>query len=430
MGATDERTGLLKVLTTIEKSVLTKRERQLGVDISLGITLWRLISLWRENNSLVEGRAYCELLQQRIVEVKGADDLVVRQVASAIKFIDFLEVGRVEGTDKLLVTRTKWLDETAVFAAMLSTIALEDIGNSRNQNAEFVMNELLCFYADTIGDGSRRVGEMLWLLQETHLNQLQKAVISLISQSKKCARDTYLESRLRVNLRRLVSLIEEPERRTEIVSSLLFEQYGSNAYDQKLEEIKEIVALCTFKESFENEAKVERKRILTGLSLMSESSSVLVQLELLCMEKNWAEFQSKFEKDGPSINVDESFYSLVQLAIYLLKNKQIPYSISVVNMLLPHTTPSCAVAFNYLIEEIKRQQVVQGKPESAIAMLELALSGQFQSPEWKNRLRLQLAELKVLTGNLFEATVLIYQAFSDIPDANYESTAPRLLEGK
>ncbi len=430
VGTVDEKKGLLTVLSAIEKSVLSKRERQIGVDISLGITLWRLISLWRLNDSLAEGSAYCELLLQRLTDSRGVDDPVVKQLSSAIWFIAALKAGSFKWRENYLGAQSRKIDEAAEFAAMLSTIALDSACNGSVQNAELVMNELLCFYADTVGDTGRQVGEMLWLVQETQLNQLRNTVISLISQSNKNTRDAYLDARFKAHIRRLVVLTEDPERRTEIVSSMLLAQYGSNAYDKTLEEIKEIVALCTFKQCYENEAKAERKRIMTGESLKSKSSSVLIQLELDCMEKNWEEFQQKFEKNGPSINAEESFYSLVQLAICLLKNQQIEHSAAVLNKLFSHTTPSCAEAFNHLVEEIKRQLVVQGKLEQAIGLLELALSGQFQSTELKNRLRLQLAELKVMTGNLFEATALIYQAFSDIPDASYDSTGPLHLEGK
>lgn len=429
VGSADERKNLLSVLTIIEESVLSKREKQIGLDISLGITLWRLICLWRSNDSLPEGAAYCEVLQRRLAEKFGAYHPVTRQVQSAIGFFNALQAGRFKFEETFLGSQSSKTKEAAEFVAMLATVALDEMDRGQAAQAESVMRELLWFYADTVGDTRREVGEMLWLLQETKLNQLQSVAESLIVQSCKFSADEYLSARLKTQVKRIVSLVDDPARKNELLSVLLVSKLNPNEFLKAVEETKEVISLKSFVENYESEAAAERKFVQKGAWLKSKSTSTLLKLEKLCLDQNWNDFSKVLEKDGKSINVDESYYSLLQICLQLLKRHKLTFAEKISNMLFLHTNRLRARAFNHLTERFKTAWMAESNWQCAAEKLELALSGEFQNQEQKNCLRVQLAELKVAQGNLFEATALIYQAFSRIPEPESEKDVP-LIEGK
>lgn len=429
VGSTDERKNLLTVLTIIEESVLQKREKQFGLDISLGITLWRLICLWRSNDCLPEGSAYCEVLQRRLADKFGAYHPVVKQVNSAIGFLSALQAGRFKFEENFLGAQSKKTKEAAEFVAMLATVALDEMSRKENANAEKVLNELICFYSDTVGDTRREVGEMLWLLQETKINQMQSVASSLIVQSHVFACDQYLDERLKLHVKRIVSLIDDQNRKNELLSVLLLAKQNSIEYSKALEETKNILSLCSYAESYESEAAAEHKFLKAGKELKSKSTATLLKLEKYCMEQNWIDFAKVLEKDGASIDADETYYSLLQICFQLLKHHKLTFCEKISAMLFAQTNRLRAGAFNLLTERFKAAWVEERNWQCAVEKLELALSGKFQSPEQTNRLRLQMAEMKVEQGNLFEATALLYQAFSQIPEAESAKDVP-LIEGK
>ena len=424
VGSADERKNLLSILTIIEEAVLVKRERQIGLDLSLGITLWRLICLWRSNDCLAEGAAYCEVLQSRLADKFGAFDPVVRQVLSAVRFLNTLQVGRFKLEEKFLGAQSSKTKEAAEFVSMLATLSLDEVCRGQVANAEKVMNELLCFYSDTLGDSRREVGEMLWLLQETKINQLQDVAKSLILLSHKYAVDDYLSGRLRGHVKRLVSFVNDQNRKNELLSVLLVSKQNSNEYDKALEETKNILSLCSYTENYDSEVAAEGKSIRKGKWLKSKSTTILLKLEKLCAEQNWHEFSKVLERDGISVDADASYYSLLQLGLQLLKHNKLTLCEKISNVIFPHTSRSRARAFNHLTEQCKSAWIAESNWQCAAEKLELALDGNFQSQEQKNRLCIQLAEIKTAQGNLFEATALIYQAFSRIPDAELDQDVP------
>ncbi len=289
------------------------------------------------------------------------------------------------------------------------------------------MTELLCFYADTVGDTSRQVGEMLWLLQETKLNQIHQSTMTLVLQSEKLARDDYLEGRLNAQLKRITELIEDQDRRTELLSHLILARKDLNLFAVAIEKIKQILALCVSGNSYEREAKAERDRIIMTQQVTSKSTSVVMDLERYCTNKDWQKFSKTFAENKGGIVVVEHFYCLVQIGLLLVRDDKFELCESILEFLFPCATPSCAGAFNHLNEQLVHKLSERREWERAAAKLEFALAGEFQTLEFKNRLRVQLSEIMASNGNLLRSTVLLYQAFSEVPEPGSNSRPPLLL---
>lgn len=419
VGSTDERKNLLSVLTVIEEAVLLKREEQVGLDISLGITLWRLICLWRSNDCLPEGTAYCEVLQRRLLDSRGPDDPVVRQILSAIGFLSALQAGNFKWQENFLGAQSSKTNEAAEFVAMLSTMALDEMVNGRHENAERIMNELLWFYTDTVGDTTRLVGRMLWLLQETSLNKLQKPLASLVHQSQKFASDIYLKTCLMNDLRRIFTLTPDEEKKRELLSCLLLARETvaqHEDYESALAELKKVLALTNFVESYDQEAEAERRRIQTPSEKYLESATVITQLEKHATKKQWKKIAERLNQDRRLIDVDSCFYRLVCIGVAAARANQVDVCKKIAAMLHIETTPTCIRAFNFLIAELKMSLMRSGSSEEALEWIAETLCIRHQTVDSANCLRLQLAELEVMNGNLFESTALIYQAFMQIPE--------------
>ena len=430
VGRADEKRELLSMLASIEESILLKKEKCIGLDVSLGITLWRLVWLWYKNDCLIEGSAFCKVLLERLLPSCEAEHFAVRQVMSASQFIINLLTSAVPlQFGKMASSKVPRIDDAVEFPAMLATIALDDIIHGRSHSAELVMNELLCFYSDTVGDASRKVGEMFWLLQETCLNQLRKPSISLVHQSQKFAWDEYLSSRLKENARRLLSLLSDDDYKREIVSSLILARGSASAqedFEKAMSETKEWISFCTYQRNYVNEAEEERKKIKENEMQKSKSNVLMVQLEQHADKQDWKRLATAFKKDRKLIEIKSSFYRLVQIGVHAASANQFTLCESIIGWLDSETSFTYIHAFNYLVEEMKRMLIASDQPEYAAIIIQNALQNRFQTQRSGNRFRLQLAEIKAMTGNLFESSALIYQAFSEIPDWRYESDPPLL----
>lgn len=437
IGSTDERQHLLSVMAIIEKSILIRREENVGLDVSLGISLWRLICLWKATNMLVEGHAYCDLLLQRLMRTRDVSDPVVRQVASAMVFlsrqIKVVEKSCFESSE---TTSLKQIDELAEFAAMLTVIALDDYLAGRLESVRLVLNELLCFYSDNVGDSSRRVGEMLWLAQETSLSKMRFCTLSLIQQSQKAAKDKYLQWKLGVHMKRILEKTNDIEIVNELLAALIITRRDENMYesfDDRMQQMKEVLSLRSFTRNFEKEAQQERQRdqednlIKPKRLRKAESVKLLLELEQLAERKDWKEFASTWAKVENLLVPGNSIYRLAQLGLLAVNDDQLDICERIVKVLEKHISSSCVHVTNYLSEECARRFLRMKNYERAAHQLERALSNEHQLGDFCNCLRLQLAEIYVALGNLFEATVLIYEAYSNIPDSDYGGATQMLL---
>ncbi len=426
IGNTDERQHLLSILAFIEQSILSRREESVGLDISLGIALWRLISLWRETDSLVEGRAYCDLLLQRLAGTRGLDDPIVRQVSSAIVFMARFRTGERNlrrGSDALSL---KAIDESAEFAAMLTTLALDDLHVGRTDSAELILNELLWFYSDTVGDVSRKVGEMLWLTQETTLNRVRACTLALVRQSEKMAADTYLNARLGAHAKRLLERIEDIEFGNEILAALIIARRDENAYESyqdRMDQVKEILSLRNYVRRFEEEAGIEWKVAIDSAQEKakaqpkSKSEGILLKLKSLAENKEWTNFAAVWKKGAQLIDGGDCVYRLGQMGLLAARDGKFDICENIIALLNQHVSPSCVHVFNCLSEICAKRFLELKDYKRAADLIERALSNKHQLGDFCNCLRLQLAEIYVSTGNLFEATALIYEAYSNIPDS-------------
>lgn len=439
IGNTDERKHLLAVLSVIEKSILSRKEKQIGLDLSLGITLWRLVALWRETDTLIEGRAYCDLLLQRLARSRSLDDPIVRQVSSAVIFMANLKpkIGMPE--DQSVGYHLKAIDESAEFAAMLTVLALDDYHAGRMHSVELILNELLCFYSDTVGDASRRVGEMLWLTQETSLNKMRSCTLALVRHSDKWASDEYLNVRLGAHVKRVLERIADAQYGNEILAALILTRRDAETYksfDDRLEQLKHVLALRNHAVNCEREASEEWKwefsnaKIKAKSQPKSKSVAILSRLEGLASKKDWKNFASVLKKGATLLNVDESIYRLAQIGLHAVCDGQLELGEDIIVLLGNHVSPSCIHVFNYLSEECARRHFDQKEYKQAAQQIERALSNKHQLGDFCNCLRLQLAEIHIAMGNLFEATALIYEAYSNIPDSEIGGAKQFLLERK
>lgn len=439
IGNTDERQHLLAVLAVIEKSILARREQQVGLDLSLGITLWRLVGLWRETDALVEGRAYCDLLLQRLAQSRSLEDPIVRQVSSAVVFMANLEPKSGNLENPLTGCHLKAIDESAEFAAMLTAMALDDYHAGHMQSVGMILNELLWFYSDTVGDASRRVGEMLWLAQETSLNKVRSCTLALVRQSEKWAADNYLNMRLGALVKRLLERTDDREYGNEILAALIIMRRDAEIYksfEDRVEQLKQVLALRNHAVTYEREASEEWK--LANLSAegvtksqpKSKSQTVLRTLERLAEKKDWGDFANALKKGASLLDVNESIYRLGQIGLHAVCDGQLELSEDIIILLGKHVSPSCIHVFNYLSEECARRHFALKEFKQAAQQIERALSNKHQLGDFCNCLRLQLAEISVAMGNLFEATALIYEAYANIPDSDIGGAKQFLLDKK
>jgi hypothetical protein len=427
VGKADERQQMLAVLAALEKSILSRKEQIVGLDVSLAIALWRLIGLWHGAETLIEGQAYCSMLYQRLSQEKEESDPVVRQVSSALAFISRLRSGEIGFESKY--GEVKVIDESAEFAAMLTAMALDERSRGDVRRAEVILNELVWFYSDAVSDASRRIGEMLWLLQETDLREHKQYTVSLVRQAQSIAKDEYLESRLFLHLKRIFELIDDEDYRMEVLSTLIFEKNKTLMSESKnsVAEIKRMLSLAASKSYFAEESKAETKSDFANMIWKSKSIKTLQALQKCAERKDWRKFAAVFDKESNAIHVDKCFYRLVELGLKAVGDFQILQSEKIVDLLLSHVTPSCVHAVDHLVEKLKCLLVSSENLYEASDLLQKVLSNKHQSALLKNRLRIQLAEVHVSMGNLFEATTLIYLAFSEIPEPEYGGAEPPLL---
>ncbi len=319
---------------------------------------------------------------------------------------------------------------------MLTVIALDDYHAGRLESVRLVLNELLCFYSDNIGDNSRRVGEMLWLAQETSLSKMRFCTLSLIQHSQKAARDKYLQWKLGVHMKRILEKTNDIEIVNELLAALIITRRNENMYesfDDRMQQMKEVLSLRGFVRSFEKEAEVERLREHEDDEgspkrlRKAESAKLLLKLEKLAERKDWKEFVSAWRRVVNLLVPGDSVYRLGQLGLLAVNDDQLDICERIVKVLEKHVSPSCIHVTNYLSEECARRFLRMKNYERAAHQIERALSNEHQFGDLCNCLRLQLAEIYVALGNLFEATVLIYEAYSNIPDSDYGGAKQMLL---
>lgn len=430
VGRANEKENLLAVLASIEKEILSRKEKSEGLDISLALTLWRLIGLWSASETLVEGRAYLEELFEKVKAEKSTSKEVNKQFKSAIDFISRLLEGESIVEKPISAFCSQAVDETSEFIAMLSLLALINLHQNEEQNVELILNELLQFYSDTIGDASRRVGEMLWLLQETSLRSNKATLFSLIKFCQKKASDEYLKFRMELHLNRMALLIDDPDYLQNVVSWALVSGSSKGHEFLRWEATNRLLSLLTLKRDFSLEADIERSKEWEGekIDLRTKSSSVLKKMEQHADRKEWIKFATGFVSNHCSINLDKSVFRLLNLALSAIRDRELMHAQALVDLVQPVLVDVNIYAYNAVVDKLAVAWTVTGERKRAIKLLQTASDVVFQTEETRSIFTVKLAELYVAEGNLFAATVLLYQAFFGIPDSQDTKADDALLK--
>ncbi|HNB23837.1 MAG TPA: hypothetical protein PKZ32_15585, partial [Candidatus Melainabacteria bacterium] len=83
-------------------------------------------------------------------------------------------------------------------------------------------------------------------------------------------------------------------------------------------------------------------------------------------------------------------------------------------------SPCCIDVLNSLTEACAKVFVQSKNYEKAANLLERSLANRCQSGDFCNYFRMQLAEIYVALGNFLDATLLIYEAYSNISGSEYD----------
>lgn len=430
VGQCGEKANLFAMLASIERAILERKEKAEGLDVSLALTLWRLIGLWSADNTLDEGKGYLDTFLDKVKREKSASKDVVNQIKSAIGFVSLLQSGEFSVEKSLGAHTFKGIDETSEFIAMLSVLALMNLQQGEGNNSELILNELLQFYSDTIGDDARRVGEMLWLLQETTLREDKAALFSLVKLCQKRASDEYLKFRMELHLNRMALLIDDPDFLQELVAWALVSGSTKGHEYLRWEATNRMLSLLTLKRDFSLEADIERSKELEGekIDLRTKSSSVLKKMEQHADRKEWIKFATGFVSNHSSINLDKSVFRLLNLALSAIRDRELMHAQALLDLVQPVLVDVNIYAYNAVVDKLAVAWTGTGERKRAIKLLQTASDVVFQTEETRSIFTVKLAELYVAEGNLFAATVLLYQAFFGIPDSQDTKADDALLK--
>lgn len=424
IGRSNERISHLATLAVIENAYLTGWEEPMGLSLCFGIVLWRLTSIWCQADSLLEGRAYLDILRNKLALTKSLEDPFVGQLSSAIQFISRLIVSKQSEKFEGASVEQQSIGESAEYAAMLSVLAIDNLQKGRIESVQIVLNEFLGFYSRAVGSICYWAGEMLWLTQETSLSRVKGCTLALIRQSQSAAYDRNLSDRVGVHVRRLLDRVEDFDYANEILAQLIISKRDGNAYESyqdRLFQVKRFLSWRFYPRDFEEESSEELKRTQAAEKEKrrknNDSQAVLRKLKKLAEDKDWSKFVKAWRKGSDRLSIDDSVSRLGQIGVLALRSEQIEICLGIIDLLHDRVSYSCMHVFNYLCELCAHWLSQRKDYGQASALLEKALSDKHQLGDFSNCLRLQLAEVYVAQGRFFEATVLIYEAYSNIPDS-------------
>jgi len=201
---------LLPLIEELERSILLRKSDQIGYDINTGPALMRLVGLWQATGTWDRGEEFCSKLLNRAREVLSADDFAVRQLQSIHDRVSQLRLGHQ--VDASVSLRAEVYDHCEEYVLALTTLALDHLNAGRRDVAGAILQELLLFYKDCVGEPSIRVGEMLWLLTATELVDIGTFAARLIELSESRAHDRYLIERLNQQVVGLVKSVSDRSR--------------------------------------------------------------------------------------------------------------------------------------------------------------------------------------------------------------------------
>lgn len=424
IGRSNERISHLTTLAVIENVYQTSWEEPRRLAACLGIILWRLPVLWCQTDSLLEGRAYLELLLRKLALIRSLEDPFVRQISSAIQFISSELVTKQSKRFEEISIEQRSITESAEYAAMLTALAIDQLQYERSESVQLVLDEFAGFYSRAVGGMGYWAGEMLWLTQETSIRGLRGFTLSLIRQSQSAAYDRNSSERVGVHVRRLLDRVEDFDYANEILAQLIISKRDCNAYDSyedRLFQVKNLLSWRFYLRDFEKESSEELNRAQGAdkakRQQTSNSEAVLKKLLQLAEGKEWSKFVSNWRKASDHLNIDDSVCRLGQIGVLALRSEEIDICVDIIDFLRDRVPYSFMYVFNYLSELCANRLSERKDYARASAILEGALSDSHQLGDFCNIFRLQLAEIYVALGRFFEATVLIYEAYSNIPDS-------------
>lgn len=374
----------------LQEQIFSRRIAEFGRDMGMAVPFTRLVGMWNATNRLKEGAEFCDALVDWARKSLPKDDLICRQIESAAKFVNNLrsELSRPEqfgtsdrtdiatvesalegvfpGCGELKLAAAEravqvgasddW-KETDEFIAMLSLVALDSLNSKRFEQTDFVLQELLSFFAECEGEDSRRVGEMLWALMETPLRERKAFREELIKLSMRAAVDKNRRARFYYHVRRLVMLQVE---KVKVDATLSFIAKDCSSISPST-------------------AKLLHEQLL-HFAVKDRKQYVKLNSTMMDLDSAEKEFSKVLSKDKP------------------LSKGRLQFA-------------------NELGEQLWERFIHDQLPDRAIEIIRELLAQANQSRESVTLLLTRLAYAQVVAGNIFEATAVLYLAFN-IPDAD------------
>ena len=206
-----DHAGFLVLVEELERAVFLRRVRTLGFDVNSGAALLRLVWLWQSIGKLEQGRKFCANVLDQASKRLPEQDFTLQYLESVSRAMEKLNA--CDQSDVHVQAHYPALDRydhSDEFVSSMAVLALQQFHCQQHEQSVCLLRELTNYYADCVGEASRRVGEMLWLIAATELACVGDFMERLIALSEHKAVDRYLETRLEYHLNAmLTSLIRD-----------------------------------------------------------------------------------------------------------------------------------------------------------------------------------------------------------------------------
>ncbi len=428
-----------EVAEELQRKIFELRERALGYDMSMAVSLYRLISLWQVTGRLKDGESFCNELLKRVSTKLDEHDIVLRQIESAARRVEDLSQVYRTLSDKSqqeaeqpaakAIPSVVSYEEFDEFVSMLSVVALDHFHFGRYDEAERVLAELCAYYFECSSDIARRVGEMLWLLLETDLCSLKSFCLKLVELSFQKAFDTYLRRRAEHHLKRLVHLQAD-------------DFFLSDTFEMALRTVFEKESGATDLEGLSLTMSDLRhvKRLPTNLDdiagadfdLENENSDPDLQnvfvLNALAEQKRWDDvvvLLDKITRSGNQIKVR----ALIKFSKRALDERQYELAEKGLRLAGPLASRLYLAAICELAEQFAAVYRKLDDLKGAARVLNIVLEMPVLSREERNRFLLRLANVHVAANRIFDAVAVTHMAYSGIPEPydDEPESEPRVL---
>jgi hypothetical protein len=440
-----DRDRLLHILEELERALFHRREVAVGYDHITCAALNRLVELWQATGKLVDGKIFCQELVDRAAARLDPDDLTLRRMRSALTKVQRLIE---QSSDYQIIVRTAPAtalgnNEPHEFASQLAFMALDSYHSGNMSVAENILNELLIFYLDCVGEAERLVGEMAWLLMETDLRRFSVVVGNLIEASLRKASNRLLAKRLAANFTHLLALMNGDRASLEILqrtmSTFKFNQRDPNGKDHQLHGL--LLSLLDSRLARVQAMKTPRpfRNENAAHSAFCKYISCKINMQRLCraLVNNSPPDQAKICRGLMWLCEQLALYGDPHAAIHLFESvASVPGSLT--NMRAFRITRLLKALSNSIDRADDIMQILDASQnmrliigalieyqdylsnakvhDRAIALLRKGLEINSLKAEFKNQLRIRLATQLLIAGNAFEAGVILSEAFSNIPE--------------